>query len=169
MEFAESKNEIIKLTAELVELDIQYKEINKINKENQNKLRLCDVRKYEVRKKIKHIEHIMETENMFDTIAHVEGIDTLTKEELVLISNDMDKTDYRNSILNSSKQNYPRWFDLERLVKEVIEFKKQYPGWILECLRLDGQYDTFPPQIFYRYTYKSPHGHSMSLGGIKFY
>jgi hypothetical protein len=73
----------------------------------------------------------------------------------------MDKTDYRKN------GNYPRWYDLERLVNEVIVFKKLYPGWILESLARGGQYDTLPPQTFYRYTYKSPHGHYMSMGGIE--
>ena len=46
-------------------------------------------------------------------------------------------------------------------------FKKLYPDWILESLTRGGQYDTLPPQTFYRYTYKTPHGHYMSMGGIE--
>jgi hypothetical protein len=48
----------------------------------------------------------------------------LLQEVLVAISNGMDQTDYRK------KGNYPRWYDLERLVNEVIAFKKLYDyGW----------------------------------------
>ena len=83
------------------------------------------------------------------------------QEELVAISNGMDKTDYRKH------DNYPRWYDLEKLVKEVIAFKKLYSGWILESLTRGGHYDTLPPQTFYRYTYKTPQGHYMSMGGIE--
>ncbi len=77
--------------------------------------------------------------------------------ELVAISNGMDKTDYRKH------GNYPRWYDLETLVKDVIAFKNLYPGRILVSLSRVGQYDTLPPETFYRYTYKSPHGHYMSM------
>jgi hypothetical protein len=98
------------------------------------------------------LEDIIESENVFESVQTVEGFDTLLKSELVVISNGMDKTDYRKH------GNYPRWYDLERLVKEVIYFKKLYPGWILDHLARGGQYDTLPPQTFYRYTYKSQHG-----------
>ena len=124
-------------------------------------MNFCESRKKELSKEIKKLEEIIEAENVFESVENMEGFDTLLQEELVAISNGMDKTDYRKN------GNYPRWYDLERLVNEVIVFKKLYPGWILESLARGGQYDTLPPQTFYRYTYKSPHGHYMSMGGIE--
>jgi hypothetical protein len=71
----------------------------------------------------------------------------------------MDKTDYREH------GNYPRWYDLERLVKEITAFKKVYPGWILETVVSYGQYNILPPQRFYNYTYNTPQGHVISVDG----
>ena len=78
------------------------------------------------------------------------------------------KTNYRDmEIVKIRNEDIPRYIDLERLVKEVIEFKKIYPGWVLDRIQKSGQYDTLPPQSFYKFTYKSPQGHYMSHGGIE--
>jgi hypothetical protein len=161
MEFAEAKNEIVRVREELSQVENQLKELNKIYMENRKKVTSCENRKKELSKEIKKLEDVIESENVFESVQNIEGFDTLLQEELVAISNGMDKTDYRKH------GNYPRWYDLERLVKEVIAFKKLYPGWILESLTRGGQYDTLPPQTFYRYTYKTPQGHYMSMGGIQ--
>ena len=163
MEFAEAKTKIIKVKAELVQVESELKELNKIYMEHRRKVNACENKKKELSKEIKKLEEIIETENVFESVQGVEGFDTLLQEELVAISNGMDKRDYRKH------GNYPRWYDLERLVNEVIAFKKLYPGWILERLGLGGQYDTLPPQTFYRYTYKTPQGHYMSFGGVEFF
>ena len=161
MEFAEAKNNIIKLKTELIEVEAELKELHKIYTEHRKKVNLCENRKKELSKEIKKLIEIIETENVFETVKNIEGFDTLLQEELVAISNGMDKTDYRKY------GNYPRWYDLERLVNQVILFKKLYPGWILESLASGGQYDTLPPQTFYRYTFKTPQGHYWSMGGIE--
>jgi hypothetical protein len=161
MEIAEAKTKIVELRAELAQINSESTETHKIYREITVKIRLQDNRKKDLSQQIKNLERIIDTENVFESVQGVEGFDTLLQEELVAISNGMDKTDYRKF------GNYPRWHDLEKLVKEVIAFKKLYPGWILESLTRGGQYDTLPPQTFYRYTYKSPHGHYMSHGGIE--
>jgi len=161
MEIAEAKNELIRISAELAEVETELKDLNKIYRENRIKINLCDSRRKDLSQQIKKLERIIDTENVFESVENIEGFDTLLQEELVAISNGMDKTDYRKF------GNYPRWHDLERLVKEVIAFKKLYPGWILESLARGGQYDTLPPETFYRYTYKTPHGHYMKMGGIE--
>jgi hypothetical protein len=111
------------------------------------------------------LEEIIEVENVFESVENIEGFETLLQTELVAISKGMDKTDYNKT--DYGKSVFPRRYDLERLVKHVIAFKKLYPGWILECITIGGQYDTYPPQTMYRYTYLSPHGHYMSMGGIE--
>ena len=95
---------------------------------------------------------------MFEEVKDVEGFVTLSQSELVAISNGMDKTDYRQY------GKYHRWIDLEILVKGVIEFKKQYPGWILEEVNKVAQYDNLPPKSFYKFKYNTPLGHSMTFG-----
>jgi hypothetical protein len=160
MDIAEAKNKIIDLTAELIKNEAEYKELNKIYMEHRIKMNLCLNRKRELSKEIKKLEAIMETENMFELVENIEGFDTLLKSELVTISNGMNKTDYRKH------GNYPRWIDLERLVKEVIAFKKLYPGWILDYIEQNGAYDTLPPETYYKYTYKTPQGHCMYFDGF---
>lgn len=169
MEFAEAKNEIIRVKAELAQVETELKELNKIYMEHRRKVNTFENKKKALSKEIKKLEEIIETENIFESVQGVEGFDSLLQEELVAISNGMDKTDYRkmDRARATSKVEIPRWWDLERLVKQVIEFKKLYPGWILERLSSDGQYDTLPPQTFYRYTYKTPQGHYMTFGGIE--
>lgn len=153
MEIAQAKNEIIKVRDELAQNVAEYKELNKIYVEHRKKMNLCLDRNHELSKEIKKLEHIIESENVFESVENIEGFDTLLKSELVAISDGMVKTDYRKH------GNYPRWYDLERLVKEVINFKKLYQCWVLKSLARDGQCDTLPPQTFYVYKYKSPHGH----------
>lgn len=169
MEFAEAKNEIIRLKAEISQNEAEYKELYKIYRETRIKMNFCESRKKELSKEIKKLKEIIETENVFESVQNIEGFDTLLQEELVAISNGMDKTDYSKMDLvrARSKESIPRWIDLERLVKEVIGFKKLYPGWILERLVLSGQYNTLPPQTFYKFTYKTPQGHFMTFGGIE--
>ena len=169
MEFAEAKTKMVELRAELAQNEAEYKELNKIYMEHRKKVTSCENRKKELSKQIKKLEEIIEAENVFESVENIEGFDTLIQEELVAISNGMDKTDYSKMDLvrARSKESIPRWIDLERLVKEVIGFKKLYPGWILESLTRGGQYDTLPPQTFYRYTYKTPQGHYMNMGGIE--
>jgi hypothetical protein len=161
MEISEAKNNIINLKTELIQVEDELKELNKIYMQYRKKINLCENRKKELSKEIKKLIEIIETENVFETVQNIEGLDTLLQEELVAISKGMDKTDYRKY------GNYPRWYDLERLVNQVILFKRLYPGWILESLASGGQYDTLPPQTFYRYTFKTPQGHYWSMGGIE--
>ena len=158
MEFTEAKNEIKKLRADLARFEEEYEGFYRIFKENEEKKRLCETRKCDIKKEIKRLENLVETENMFEEVKDVEGFVTLSQSELVAISNGMDKTDYRQY------GKYPRWIDLEILVKGVIEFKKQYPGWILEEVNKTAQYDTLPPKSFYKFTYNTPLGHSMTFG-----
>lgn len=160
MEFAEAKNNIIRLTDELNVNKAEYKELNKMYVEVREKMNVCLYKKQQLSKEIKKFEEIIETEHIFETVKGLKGFDALLEKELLAISSGMDKTDYRKY------GNYPRWYDLQRIVDEVITFKKLYPGWILEQIDKIGAYDIVPPNSFYRYTYKSPNGHSMSMGGM---
>lgn len=83
-----------------------------------------------------------------ENIKKIEGFDLLSKDELLIITTNMDKTDYRKN------GDYPRFYDLERICKEIIVMKKRYPRWTLTNLGRGGQYDTLPPLTFYRYEYK---------------
>ena len=132
-----------------------------IGLEKRKKMKSCTDKKTELSKEINNLKKIMEMENILESVQELEGLNSLSQNELTTITKGMDKTDYRKY------GKCPRFLDLERLLKEVIEFKKLYPGWLLEDLVNTGQYDTLPPQTFYRYTYKTPQGHLMSNGGMQ--
>lgn len=169
MEIAESKNEIVRVRGELNQLDSEYNDFRKFYNEYAKKMRLQESRRKVLIKEIKKLEEIIESEDIYANVLWIEGFETLSQQELVAISTGMDKTDYiKIDLVRASNKELPRYIDLERLVKEVIEFKRQYPGWILDRIQKTGQYDTLPPQSFYKFTYKTPQGHFMSHGGIEF-
>ena len=165
MDIAEAKSEIIELTAELKTINSDFKIINRQFKKYQEeyeKSRLTyEIKKKKIGTKIKELETIVETENMFESVENIEGYNTLSQSELLAISRGMDKKDYRNDRVTL------RFIDLERLVREAIEFKKQYPNWILEEISVSFQYDTLPPQTFYKFAYLTPEGHHMSYGELR--
>lgn len=161
MEVAEAIKELGRVSTELAQVDSEEKELSKTYIDLQKTLREYDSKKRELRKEIFRLNDILESENVFKDIEEIEGFDTLTQLELIAISKGMDKTDYRKY------GDYPRWKDVEEITKEVIEFKKLYPSWILQRVSNAGQYDLMPPRTFYKYTYKTPQGHLMTYGGIQ--
>jgi hypothetical protein len=164
MDIAEAKTKLVELTAELAQNETEHKDLKKIYMEHRKKVNLCENKQKELLKEIEKLEKIIETENIFETVENIEGFDTLLQEELVAISNGMDRTNYRKICKES---NYPRFKDLERLVKQVILFKKLYPGWILDSLKNVGRVDILPPETVYKYTFKTPQGHYWSHSGIE--
>jgi hypothetical protein len=113
-----------------------------------------DVRKIDndlkiILKEILHRETINEAKNMIsEYIKTIENFDLLHGDEVLLITNKMDKTDYRKY------GDYPRWIDLEKICKEVIQLKKRYPTWKLMDLEKSRQTTTLPPESFYYYKFK---------------
>ena len=78
----------------------------------------------------------------------IEGFHLIDVSELYIITKKMDKTDYRKH------GDFPRYKDLEKICKEVIEIKHRYPNWKLEnmdnmCKQLQGV-----PINRYKYEYK---------------
>jgi hypothetical protein len=163
MDINEAKNEIEKLRADLAQVEKEYEGLYMICKETEKKTRLCESKKCDIKNEIKKLEDfVKKTENVFETVKDVEGFETLSPSELNAISNGMDKTDY------TIYGKYPRWIDLERLVKHVIQFKKLYPGWILDrVIKLNQCETVLVSPTFYKFTYNTPLGHYMSCGGIE--
>lgn len=111
---------------------------------------------------IKRREDIEEAKNIIgEDIRNIDGFELLSEDELSIITTKMDKTDYRKY------GDYPRYLDLERICKEVIKMKKRYPKWKLLHLASGGQYDSMPPQTFYRYEYQDEYNNIFDIGGIK--
>ena len=166
MEFNEIRNEINKLNDEMVQIEIDYKRFNKEYTVLGKKIRLCESRKKDISNRVKELENIISAEEIYGNVLCIEGCELLSQNELVIITNGMDKTDYR-SYSDRKYGDCPRWFDLERLVKEVSEFKKLYKGYILEKIIKSGKYDTLPPDNFYKFTYKTPYGHYLTYDKLE--
>lgn len=132
-------------------------------------LRLCDSKLKEIdnnlkiiNREVKRRQDIEEAKNIIgEDISSIEGFELLSEDELSIITTNMDRTDYRNHGVPI------RFYDLERICREVINMKKKYPKWTLTSLARGGQYDTLPPHTFYRYEYKDEYGSHFNLGGIK--
>lgn len=162
IDFEQAKIKTKDLLDEISQIKVESNKFTKEYREIQKKLSLCTEQINQKKKEIKELQKIIESENVFDSVAGIEGFDTLNADELLAISNGMDRTDY-----TKYSSNIPRWLDIERLVKEVIEFKKQYEGFVLQRISICGKYDTLPPKNSYKFTYKTPQGHYLSYGGIE--
>ena len=96
----------------------------------------------------KRREDIEESKTMIgEKEKNIDGFDLLSEDELSVIAKNMNKTDYRKHGA------YPRWLDLETIIKTVVEMKKRYPNFTLSNLDIGGQIDSLPPQTFYRYEF----------------
>lgn len=135
-----------------------YKTVNLIEsklKENSKNIKI-------VLDEIKRRESLEEAKNIIsEDIKNIDNFSFLNEEELIIITKKMDKTDYRKY------GNYPRWLDLEKIIKYVIGMKKYYPNWTLENMSKRGQIDTMPPESFYNYVFKDQYDNYFDIGGIK--
>jgi hypothetical protein len=164
MNIAEAKRNIINFRQEVYEIDCELQQHNDKLRAIQKDIDLCEIVKKDLLTEIKKIEANLEIEDMLKSIEDVEGVDTLTKEELIAIYTGMDKTNYnKDSHLQIFKFVYPRFIDLKRLVKINIDIKKKYSGWILESVKWSSSEETFPPINDYISTYSTPHGHKVTI------
>lgn len=160
-ELASLKNQ---LNSQLNESRIKRLELNKIIRESDKDFEKIDKELKQIEKEIKRREDIEEAKYILSPeILAIEGFELLSEDELLIITTNMDRTDYRKH------GNYPRYLDLDRICKEVIDMKKKYPKWILTSLARGGQNYILPPHTFYRYQYKDEHGCHFNLGGINVY
>lgn len=90
----------------------------------------------------------------YQDIQNIPNFDLLTKDDLFKISKAIDKTDYN---CNSDKK-YPRFIDLENVVKYIIQVKHTYPLWKLIYINKFGKIDIYPPKNCYTYHFTTPEG-----------
>jgi len=111
---------------------------------------------------IQRREAVEETRNMLsEEIKHIENFELLNETEFAIITSKMDKTDY------TKYGDFPRWIDLRRICKEVIDIKKTYPKWTLTNLEKGNrQYSKVPPHTYYKYEYKNEYNINLYLGNI---
>ena len=141
----------------------ERKKMNEERKILESKINNIFTKNTLIRDEIKRREDIIESKEILKKqTQNIEGIELLTEDEIVIITSKMNRTDYRKN------GNYPRFIDLDRICKEVIEIKKRYPQWKLSKMGQKGQYDTLPPHVFYMYEYKDQFNTLYSIGGINF-
>jgi hypothetical protein len=150
------------LTAQLSDLSVKKQNLKMTHILLQKNFDEIDKNIKLILKEIKRREDNEETKNIIgEDINSIEGFELLSEDELSIITKNMDRTDYR-------KYGVPvRFYDLERICREVISMKKKYPKWILTKLLRGGQYDRLPPHTFYSYEYKDEDLCRFTLGGIK--
>ena len=133
----------------------KQKTIKREQKIATNTLYIIEKELSDIEDKIKRIlqefkrrEYIEDSKTMIgEKEKNINGIDLLSEEELSIIAKNMNKTDYRKH------GKYPRWLDLEKIIKTVVEMKKRYPKFTLTNLDIGGRIDSMPPQTFYRYEF----------------
>jgi hypothetical protein len=90
----------------------------------------------------------------YQDIRNIPNFDLLTENDLFKISKAIDKRDYN---LNSDVK-YPRFIDLENVVRYIIQVKQIYPLWELTDINKYGKIDTYPPKNCYKYQFTTPEG-----------
>jgi hypothetical protein len=136
-------------------LNEQKKTIKREKQIARNTMYIIEQELSDVEDKLKRIsqenirrENIAESKTMIgEKEKNIVGFNLLTEDELSVIAKNMNKTDYRKHGA------YPRWLDLEKIIKTVVEMKKRYPNFTLTNLNVGGQIDTLPPETFYRYEF----------------
>jgi hypothetical protein len=122
----------------------RYTEKKRVEKELIEKRKLLQI--YEIKNSI--------TTVFYEDIQNIPNFDLLTKDDLFKISNAIDKKDYN---VNSDAK-YPRFIDLENVVKYIIQVKQIYPLWELNYINKFGKIDTYPPKNCYTYHFTTPEG-----------
>lgn len=100
-------------------------------------------------KEIEQLENMENIKNMIDdNIKNIEGFHLLNENELIAITSNMDKTDYRKYDKTVS-----RWLDLEKIIKRIIQLKIKHPEWTIVRFHCSGQLDCLPPIRYYAYSF----------------
>jgi hypothetical protein len=145
METVESQTKMDELIVKLSELEIEYVEQEKKHK-------LLNTTIENIKSEIDKLNQIIEMNSIIEKLPEIEGIETLSNDERLVI------------IFGVGKQECKRYINtLETILLYVIKIKTLYPGWILHSLTKTSQYETNPPKKFYKYTYKTPHGREVTL------
>ncbi len=124
-----------------------------------DKIRKVDSNIYDFKKQIEDLENLIKAANCYEHFVKLDSSNLLSEQERVIIIAGMDKKDYTQYC-----GYIKRWFDLDSIISQVIEIKKDYPDWILYSLKLlDKQDDRYPPLNVYKYTFKTPKGQCFTI------
>jgi hypothetical protein len=141
------RTESEKIQNELKANALEKKELFKTLADVQKEIRLNETKHKELVNKISYYEDLINKMETFLLISP-EKLIMFSEDELTEITKGMDKTDYRPLIGG------PRWFNLEKIMDDVIKVKQKYQEWSLKEVKKISQIDTLPPIIIYKYTFE---------------
>jgi len=149
-----------------IQLIVNPLKSEKVQLMNKIKILETDIKNYDnlianKKKEIVNATNLLLIESAYDEVKQIKNIELLSEAELIIITKNMDKTDY------TKRGSYPRFIDLDRLINEVITIKTKYPGFILDNIRKRGQLDTMPPENYYDFTFVTPHNDYFTISGIQ--
>ena len=157
------------------ELNALYQELNYKNEQFNEERKNLSQTIYNIEKNIRNnhdeMRHVLREINRHKEIEeskniigeferNIEGFGLLSEKEVAVITTKMDRTDYR------AYGDYPRWIDLERIIKEVIEIKKYYAEWKLSKISKRSKSDTVPPETLYIYEFTDINGYLINIGSF---
>ena len=143
------------LTSEIIILNNEYNNIKKEQLKRYTEKQIIEKELTEKKKLLRTFEIKYSINTVFyQDIQNIPNFNLLTKDDLFKISESIDKTDY-TSISNGK---YPRFIDLENIVKYIIQIKEIYPLWKLTYINKFGKIDTYPPKNCYTYHFVTPEG-----------
>lgn len=157
MNINEMMDKVKTMKTECDEIISEERECAEIIELNQNKLIKCKNKKGKLFEEIGKLQYMIDRETMFETVAGIEGFNILSQQELTVIASKIYRKDFRTSL----NPDIPRWLDLEKVVRNVILFKNNHPGWTLDSLTNTTDFTTlnlrgtYPPKFHYAYKYSS--------------
>jgi hypothetical protein len=126
------------------------------------KIKYVDDNLTNILKEILRHKDIEESKHMInDKIKSIDDFELLSEREIAVITTKMDKTDYRHY------GKYPRWLDLERIIKEIIDIKKRYPAWTLKKMAKEGEDYAIPPKNVYIYEFTDEYNTVLNVGSAR--
>ena len=147
---------ISEINAKIAELTIENDKIHSeiwLLKKRQHAIR---DQTYDLKKEIAQIQSTEFNTLVYEFASIIDGYNLLTSDEIIIITNNMDKVDY-------TKFEKPRWLDLEKIIKNIASVKTIYTDWKLISLTKTEQYNVFPPENLYAYQFIDSHGNKCRL------
>ena len=137
------------LNNEIKKLEDEYTKINR--KLNILKTNIYDLerRKKEIEEEVQNTKEKICIPILIDLVKKIDANNLLSNDEIQIIYQGMDKTDYSDVGITS-------WLDVDKLVNRIITIKNKYPfmNFTLFNVKLSSSEDRYPPNNYYSLTFK---------------
>lgn len=142
-----SNNEEL-LNNQIKKLEDEYEKINK--KLTMFKTNIYDLenRKKEIVEEVENTKEKIFLPILIDLVKKIDTNNLLSNDEIKIIYQGMDKSDYSNIGITS-------WLDVDKLVNRIITIKNKYPimNFTLFYVKLTSSEDRYPPNNYYSLTF----------------